>query len=158
MTLTTLVVGARAGWRESAIAQALTPGVTCAVILEGLPDGHGVLDGHRLAPGPAPIVARIAPGCLCCTGNLVLRVTLNRILRHPPARLFISLANSEHVGQLRQWLSQAPYDGLLTLESTLEAGLETASTLAMPGSKVLEIGCCSPISVTGDGHVVPSAP
>jgi hypothetical protein len=52
---------------------------------------------------------------------LVLRVTLNRILRHPPARLFISLASAGHAGQLRQWLSQAPYDSLLTLEATLEA-------------------------------------
>ena len=126
MTLTTLVIGARAGWRESAIAQALVPGVTCAVILEGLPDGHSVLDGDRLAPGLVPMLARIAPGCLCCTGNLVLRVTLNRILRHPPARLFISLANSEHVGQLRQWLSQAPYDGLLTLEADMPVQAEHA--------------------------------
>lgn len=120
MTLTTLVIGARASLRESAIAQALVPGVTCAVILEGLPDGHSTLDGHPIAPG----LVRIAPGCLCCTGNLVLRVTLNRILRHPPARLFISLASAGHVGhvgQLRQWLSQAPYDSLLTLEATLEA-------------------------------------
>ena len=147
MTLTTLVIGAGASLRESAIAQALVPGVTCAIILEGLPDGHSVLyghsvlDGHRLAPALVPILARIAPGCLCCTGNLILRVTLNRILRHPPARLFISLANAAHVGQLRQWLSQAPYDGLLELEADMLVQAEHA------GEKVLEIGRCSPISV-----------
>ena len=116
MTLTTLVTGSRASARESAIAQVLLPGITCAVILEGLADGHSLLADHVLAPH----VVRIAPGCLCCTGNLILRVTLNRILRHPPARLFISLANGEHVGQLRQWLSQAPYDALLTLEEAIE--------------------------------------
>ncbi len=116
MTLTTLVIGGRAGARESAIAQALLPGITSAVILEGLADGQSMLADHVLAPH----VVRIAPGCLCCTGNMILRVTLNRILRHPPARLFISLANFEHVGQLRQWLSQAPYDGLLTLDEAIE--------------------------------------
>jgi hypothetical protein len=126
VTLTTLVIGARAGLRESAIAQALTPGVACTVILEGLPDGHCVLDGDQLAPGLVPILVRIAPGCLCCTGNLILRVTLNRILRHPPARLFISLANSGHVGQLRHWLSQAPYDGLLELEADMVVQAEHA--------------------------------
>jgi hypothetical protein len=116
LTLTTLVIGGRAGAREAAIAQALLPGITSAVILEGLTDGNAILADHALAPH----VVRIAPGCLCCAGNLILRVTLNRLLRHPPARLFISLANSEHVGQLRQWLSQAPYDALLTLENAIE--------------------------------------
>jgi hypothetical protein len=118
--LTTLVTGGSSSAREAAIAQALAPGVASAVILEGLSDGNAMLADH----GCAPHVVRIAPGCLCCTGNMILRVTLNRILRHPPARLFISLANGEHVGQLRQWLSQPPYDDWLTLEqAALEAPL-----------------------------------
>jgi G3E family GTPase len=116
LTLTTLVTGGSAGARELAIAQVLLPGTTSAVIVEGLSDGNAILADHALAPH----VVRIAPGCLCCAGNLILRVTLNRLLRRPPARLFISLANGEHVGQLRQWLSQAPYDALLTLEDAIE--------------------------------------
>jgi hypothetical protein len=116
LTLTTLVIGGRASARESAIAQALLPGSASAVILEGLADGRSMLADHVSSPH----VVRIAPGCLCCSGNMILRVTLNRILRHPPARLFISLANCEHVGQLRQWLSQTPYDGLLTLEEAID--------------------------------------
>lgn len=112
MILTTLVIGGSLHARESAIAQALVPGVASAVILEGLSDGNAVLADH----GCAPHVVRIAPGCLCCVGSTILRVTLNRILRQRPARLFISLANGEHAGQLQQWLSQPPYDDWLTLD------------------------------------------
>lgn len=114
-TRTTLVAGGRAGAREAAIAAALTPGVASAVILEGLADGLATLDGAALG---APRIARIAPGCLCCTGNLVLRVTLNRLLRDRPAHLFIGLADAAHADALRQWLSAAPYDRLLSLTPT----------------------------------------
>jgi len=81
-----------------------------AVILEGF----GVA-AQPLASEPGLHVTRIAPGCLCCDGNLVLRVTLNRLLRQRPRRLFIGLASSEHLDQLRSWLQSAPYDQLLAL-------------------------------------------
>lgn len=112
---TTLVSGARAGQREAAIAAALTPGVAAAVVLEGLADANSPLADAD----PAVRVLRIAPGCLCCAGNLVLRVTLNRLLRRPPAQLFISLANADHLGQLRAMLSSQPYGDLLALEPDL---------------------------------------
>ena len=141
---TWLVTGARAGARGAAIAaqlglgagadpgpgdvaqipagEALPPTV---IILEGLSDG-----GSALAFDPAdgsvdvasvPKVLRIAPGCLHCSGNLVLRVTLNRVLRHPPARLYISLATAEHLELLRAWLSEPPYGDLLDLQSDIAA-------------------------------------
>jgi hypothetical protein len=87
-----------------------------AVILEGL----GVA-ATPLETGPGLQVMRIAPGCLCCDGNLVLRVTLNRLLRQRPRRLFIGLASSEHLDQLRSWLAAPPYDQLLALEPTVHA-------------------------------------
>ena len=117
-TATTLVLGGCASEREAAIGAALTPGVAAAAILEGLSDGKSVL--ADALPQAALRVARIAPGCLCCAGNLILRVTLNRLLRHPPAQLFISLANATHVEQLRLWLSAAPYDALLALGPDLK--------------------------------------
>lgn len=130
----TLVAGGRAGQREAAIAAALLPGQSCAVILEGLADGNSVLadladssDSTELAPpGVAiPQLLRIAPGCLCCAGNLVLRVTLNRLLRQPPQRIFISLANATHIDTLRAWLQAPPYDAHLALGPDLlvDAGL-----------------------------------
>jgi hypothetical protein len=87
-----------------------------AVILEGL----GVA-ATPLESAPNLQVMRIAPGCLCCDGNLVLRVTLNRLLRQRPRRLFIGLASSEHLDQLRSWLAAPPYDQLLALEPTVHA-------------------------------------
>jgi len=123
-TVLTLVTGASAGTREAAIAAHLsdlhedrTQPIMQAIILEGLASGNSPLDD--LLPGQT--VARIAPGCLCCTGNLVLRVTLNRLLRQRPRRIFIGVADSEHLDQLRSWLESEPYDQLLRLTSDLKA-------------------------------------
>ena len=114
---TTLVTGARPIDRERAIASLLQPGIDTAVIIEGLADPSTPLAND----GVQATILRIAPGCLCCAGNLVLRVTLNRLLRRPPARLFISLADATHVGQLRALLSAQPYDSLLSLENDVTA-------------------------------------
>ncbi|HZV67028.1 MAG TPA: GTPase [Telluria sp.] len=112
---TTLVTGPSAGLREAAIAARLAPApIPTAILLEGLADGRSLL-----AASDTVLIQRIAPGCLCCTGNLVLRVTLNRILRRPPERLYIGLATTEHLDQLRSWLSSAPYDQLLELTPDL---------------------------------------
>ena len=116
MTLTTLVSGSRGTAREAAIAAALTTeaDLSTAIILEGLPDGQ-----PALAASPTLFIARIAPGCPCCIGNLTMRVTLNRILRRPPARLYISLAPNAHLEKLRDFLTQEPYDKLLTLSADI---------------------------------------
>lgn len=121
LTPLTLVSGGHASLREAAIAQALPPGQSTAVILEGLADGNSILADlaeHTSSPAVLQLL-RIAPGCLCCSGNLVLRVTLNRLLRHPPAHLFISLADATHIEQLRSWLAASPYDAWLALEPDL---------------------------------------
>ncbi|RSZ58439.1 GTPase [Massilia atriviolacea] len=121
----TLVTGGSAAQREAAIAARLAalspagkpgPGPEAAagaqeavaVLLEGLPSGQTLL-----SPSDRLQIHRIAPGCLCCTGHLVLRVTLNRILRLRPDRLFIGLAATDHLDQLRSWLQHPPYDQLL---------------------------------------------
>ena len=120
---TTLVTGPGATARERAIdARLRLPDAAPsrglqAVILEGIASGNSPLD--TLSPNTQ--LARIAPGCLCCTGNLVLRVTLNRMLRQRPERLFIGVADSEHLDQLRSWLQSEPYDQLLTLTADLQA-------------------------------------
>ncbi|SEN64717.1 hypothetical protein SAMN05428959_102745 [Duganella sp. CF517] len=129
---TWLVTGERAGRREAAIAARLAHDdgaggleLPTVIILEGLSDGGSALafdpaDGS-VGVAPVPKVLRIAPGCLHCSGNLVLRVTLNRVLRHPPARLYISLATAEHLELLRAWLSEPPYGDLLDLQSDIAA-------------------------------------
>lgn len=112
--LATLVVGPGAGAREAAIAAGIAGFRRSAVILEGLPDPRS-----PLTPSDTLALHRIASGCVCCAGNLVLRVTLNRVLRSRPERLFIGLSSTEHLDQLRSWLQQAPYDQLLELTSDL---------------------------------------
>ena len=124
---TILVTGTSAGARERCIAAHLAAqwttdsdsssiGPVGAILLEGLPDGL-----TTLTASPTLLIERIAPGCLCCTGNLVLRVTLNRLLRRRPAWLVIGLATTEHLDQLRSWLQAPPYDQLLVLGPGLHA-------------------------------------
>jgi hypothetical protein len=110
----TLVTGATVALREAAVAAALPAAGRSAAILEGLPDGRSVL-----LPSATLDLHRVAPACLCCTGNLVLRVTLNRILRLRPERLYIGVANVDHLDQLRSWLQNPPYDQLLELTPDL---------------------------------------
>ncbi|MFT5535018.1 MAG: G3E family GTPase [Candidatus Paceibacteria bacterium] len=120
MTPTTLVSGATARQREAVIADAMAAlphHSQVAVILEGMPDGAGALAGMH--SGDDLSIARIAPGCPCCIGNLTMRVTLNRMLRHPPDHLFISLASAPHVPQVRQFLTSAPYNTHILLKTDI---------------------------------------
>ena len=124
MIPTTLISGGSSGQRESAIADqlaSLAPDSTLALILEGLPEALDPL--AATARNPRHRVARIAPGCPCCIGNLTMRVTLNRLLRRPPQYLFISLATSAHLPQVRAFLSAPPYDQYLTLTDDLAMSL-----------------------------------
>lgn len=125
MTPATLVIGGNTAAREAAIAAMLTADAgrmpdavaATAVILEGLPDGSMTLD--NIAGIAAANLVRIAPGCMCCVGNLTLKVTLNRLLRRAPQRIFISLATVSHLDRIRAWLSHPPYDALLALTDDL---------------------------------------
>jgi hypothetical protein len=121
VTLVTLVCGASPSVREATIARLIDPDISTAptaLILEGMPDGMSHLD--EVAALPTLHVARIAPGCICCTGNLTMRVTLDRILRRRPARLFISLASTGHLADIRRFLLLPPYDALLRLTDDLQ--------------------------------------
>lgn len=134
----TLVTGATAAARETAVAAAVRnivatgtmPNGSIALILEGFPSGseqHADALDAQCNPVLAQ-AARIAPGCLCCVGNLTLKVTLNRILRQRPQRLryiFISLADATHIDRLRAILRQPPYDCLLKLEDDMQADITT---------------------------------
>lgn len=103
--------------RENAIANALkqVPQTNkVAVLLEGLPSGDPILLNESSRP-----VQRIAPGCFCCIGNLVMRVSLNRLLRIQPQQVFIGIASDAHLDNVKQTLAQAPYDSLLSLEQSI---------------------------------------
>ncbi len=119
ITLTTLVTGGSVALRETAIAQDIDRNTITAIILEGLHDGTSPLHSSAI-DFPLLTLARIAPGCLCCSGNLTMRVTLNRMLRRPPARLYLSLASSAHLAAIRSFLTQDPYNKLLLLTKDIQ--------------------------------------
>lgn len=117
-SLLTLVSGGNYAQREAAIATSLLhyrADQTIAVVLEGLPDG-----ANSLSEIASIQLHRIAPGCMCCIGNLAMRVTLNRILRHPPIRLYLSVSNTDHLEKIIQFLQQDAYKALLLLEQDIQ--------------------------------------
>jgi hypothetical protein len=118
MTRVTLVVGGDSTRREMAIAARAVPGQRITALVEGLPSTV-VLQGGPAAP-PAMQVIRIAPGCPCCSGNLSLRVTLNRALRDNPDQLYLSLANREHLAGVINFLQEDQYQSRLEISQTLD--------------------------------------
>jgi len=118
-TLCTLVLGPTAAARETAIAEALQVNQITAVLLEGLPDGQTHLPGDDTIAGLA--IVRIAPGCICCSANLPMRVHLNRLLRKKPQRMFMGIASADHLAEIRRFLSASPYDQLLRLTTDVHA-------------------------------------
>lgn len=109
-----LVVGGsyqdRETWIANELARDKLSSQTMGIILEGLPTGM-----MHLQTNPHLIVERIAPGCFCCIGNLVLRVTLTRILRSKPSYLYLAMQNREHLTNLKDFLQQESFVGLLHL-------------------------------------------
>jgi hypothetical protein len=120
LTLVTLVTGNSAASREAAIVRRFDPKVSSAFILEGLSSGSGALEALAEQAG-FPLV-RVAPACMCCIGNLTLRVHLNRLLRqHRPSSITIAVASAEHIGQLRAFLESEPYRDMLSLAPNIQA-------------------------------------
>lgn len=98
-------------------------------------DQQGQLDAWLALPsnGPRAVVAEcgfapleapdgvalacLAPGCVCCVGQVPLRVTLTRIVRtHRPDDLLLLLATPHHVPRVRALLA----DGSLGVRFDVE--------------------------------------
>jgi hypothetical protein len=117
MTVMTLVYGGSHKDRENVIAT--TAGQSGAgVIIEGLPDGSGLLES--LASSGQLQLQRIAPGCPCCMGNLTVRVNLNRMLRQTPKQIFLSIADASHLPAIREFLQDEQYRKRLSLGPELD--------------------------------------
>lgn len=68
------------------------------------------------APDGVPL-ARLAPGCVCCVGQVPLRVTLTRTVRaHRPDDLLLLLATADHLPRVRALLA----DGSLGVRFDME--------------------------------------
>ncbi len=52
-------------------------------------------------------LARLAPGCVCCAGEVPLRTTLARIVRaHRPAEVLVLIATDAHLQRVRRVLGE----------------------------------------------------
>lgn len=122
MTAITLVYGSSSSAREEAITCRFDSACTTVVIAEGIAGINAAL--QALETQEQLQVFRIAPGCPCCSGNLTMRVTLNRILRRPPQRLYLSLASAAHLPQIRNFLKEEQYQSLLSLSEEVNCGTE----------------------------------
>jgi hypothetical protein len=79
-----------------------------AVIIEGGP-------GTFVASGGITLV-QLAAGCVCCVGQLPLRVTVARLLRQVrPARLWIEMADGAHLPEVRRQLTGPGFHGAIAL-------------------------------------------
>jgi hypothetical protein len=70
------------------------------------------------------VIEQIAAGCVCCVGQIALRVTLTRVLRkHRPTTLLLLLASGEHIDRVRRMLQEDHFATVLRLsESVHDAG------------------------------------
>jgi hypothetical protein len=111
---TLIIAGGSYVQREQQIATAIEQDRDqfVAVILEGLPNGSPLIQSDKQL-----MIERIAPGCFCCVGQLVLQVSLNRVIRKKPHKLYIGMHDAQHVVLLYQRLSKLPYQTLLTIEN-----------------------------------------
>ena len=113
----TLVSGGSYAQREAVIAASLITYPKAqrnAAILEGLPEGE-----FTLLAFPDLALHRLAPGCMCCIGNLAMRVTLNRVLRQAPERLYLALSDAEHLAKIIEFLRQDAYRERVRLDQDL---------------------------------------
>jgi len=79
-----------------------------AVIVEGGP-------GTLTAP-PGVEMVQLAAGCVCCVGQLPLRVTVARLIRQVrPARLWIEVSDGRHLAELRRQLNGPGFAGAVKL-------------------------------------------
>jgi hypothetical protein len=73
------------------------------------------------APDDVPL-ARLAPGCVCCVGQVPLRVTVTRTVRaYRPDEILLLLASAEHLARVRALLA----DGSLGVRFDVRPGSET---------------------------------
>lgn len=70
-----------------------------------------------LAAPAGVALARLAPGCVCCVGQVPLRVALGRMVRtHRPDEMLLLLASAHHLPRVRTLLA----DGSLGVRFDLE--------------------------------------
>lgn len=118
---TWLIAGLPGSERAAVIAACLArlpADESVSLLLEGHPSGS-----HAEVPAASGRTIHVlAPGCLCCIGNLTLRVTLARVLRlEAPRHIVIAIADARHEARIRAMLQATPWDAWLQFEDLADS-------------------------------------
>lgn len=124
----TIQVARGAAAQQAALSDWLAALPDVASMPDNRPAAAAIIEGAFAAlNAPAGVVVeRIVAGCVCCTGQVVLRATLTRLLRkHRPLRvLLLVTGGGEHLDRLRRMLAGDPFAIHVRLE---DATHDTAS-------------------------------
>jgi G3E family GTPase len=112
----------------------------------------------RIAPGDGLALAEVDGGCVCCTGQIALRVGLTRLLRAArPARLFVELDAASHLRGALKTLRSPWLAPVLAIEAVI--GVVDGVRLRPDATTQERIAVCDVICVRGDpSAVVRAAP
>lgn len=111
----TVRVATSAGQRQSAVDEWSATIQAADLDVDGLRLAL-IVEGALAAPSvpPQAEVRLLAPGCVCCIGQLPLQVALTRLLRSfRPTHLLLLLASGEHRAEVRKMLQAAPFAPML---------------------------------------------
>jgi G3E family GTPase len=113
---TVLVSGARGAGKTTllgALLDARPAGERQAVLLTEAGEA-------RLAPRASLTIVEADPGCICCVGQVSLRVALTRLLREArPERLYVELAEPAHLAASLRTLTSPWLAPVLRIEAVI---------------------------------------
>ncbi len=99
------------------LLDSIPSGEKITLILEGIPPVVTGVGPQELSARPDISIHVLAPGCMCCIGNLAMRVTLARVLRlEQPRHLILAMIDESHRNSLVKLMKAPPYDTLLDFE------------------------------------------
>jgi G3E family GTPase len=142
---TVVVTGARGAGKTTWLAHALDARPAAerrAVLLTEV--GAASLDPRRNVT-----VAAAEPGCICCVGQVSLRIALTRLLRESmPARLYLELGEPAHLGASLRTLRNPWLAPVLTLVEVV--GVVDAADAVHPAPDAAWLGQLTALRIRND--------
>jgi G3E family GTPase len=144
---TVLISGERGAGKTTLLAELLAarpPGERSAALLTELGEA-------ALPQVPGVVAAEAEPGCVCCVGQVGLRVALTRLLREArPARLYVELTEPSHLGAALKTLANPWLAAVIRVESVI--GVADAARLPRDAATAAWLAHLTEIHVRGDAR------
>jgi G3E family GTPase len=110
----------------------------------------------RIAPRAGVALDEVDGGCVCCTGQVALRVGLTRLLRVArPARLFVELDAASHLREVLKTLRSPWLAPVLAIETVI--GVVGGPGFRPDPATQARIAVCDVLCVRGDPSAVAAA-